>query len=164
MCTWKKGCFFLITSNYSMHGERPMQVRRSKKFRTHEVTHSHFPMTLNKLELSDVLTVGSWERVRAVLKTVHGFDTQLCSCHCIRRGGCLISTCVAPLWWLTVNYRMTDTLSCFRGFFMMFSVSQGVVEFSLCLLFAKLVSYTFLYWLPLYISNVGQYLHTSFYY
>uniref|UniRef100_H3C9I6 Glucose-6-phosphate exchanger SLC37A2 n=1 Tax=Tetraodon nigroviridis TaxID=99883 RepID=H3C9I6_TETNG len=30
----------------------------------------------------------------------------------------------------------------------------GVVEFSLCLLFAKLVSYTFLYWLPLYISNV----------
>lgn len=147
-----------------MHGERPMQVRRSKKFRTHEVTHSHFPMTLNKLELSDVLTVGSWERVRAVLKTVHGFDTQLCSCHCIRRGGCLISTCVAPLWWLTVNYRMTDTLSCFRGFFMMFSVSQGVVEFSLCLLFAKLVSYTFLYWLPLYISNVGQYLHTSFYY
>lgn len=33
---------------------------------------------------------------------------------------------------------------------------QGVVEFSLCLLFAKLVSYTFLYWLPLYISNVGK--------
>lgn len=34
--------------------------------------------------------------------------------------------------------------------------SQGVVEFSLCLLFAKLVSYTFLYWLPLYIVNVGE--------
>lgn len=33
---------------------------------------------------------------------------------------------------------------------------QGVVEFSLCLLFAKLVSYTFLYWLPLYIFNVGK--------
>ncbi|KAI1241486.1 hypothetical protein IHE44_0004959 [Lamprotornis superbus] len=31
----------------------------------------------------------------------------------------------------------------------------GVVEFSLCLLFAKLVSYTFLFWLPLYITNVG---------
>ncbi|EPY88767.1 hypothetical protein CB1_000154012 [Camelus ferus] len=30
----------------------------------------------------------------------------------------------------------------------------GVIEFSLCLLFAKLVSYTFLYWLPLYIFNV----------
>ncbi|XP_071942356.1 glucose-6-phosphate exchanger SLC37A2-like [Antedon mediterranea] len=30
----------------------------------------------------------------------------------------------------------------------------GVVEFSLCLFFAKLVSYTFLYWLPLYISQV----------
>lgn len=40
------------------------------------------------------------------------------------------------------------------------SVLQGVVEFSLCLLFAKLVSYTFLYWLPLYISNVGKYSHT----
>lgn len=33
---------------------------------------------------------------------------------------------------------------------------QGVIEFSLCLLFAKLVSYTFLYWLPLYIFNVGE--------
>ncbi|NXL54059.1 G6PT3 protein, partial [Podilymbus podiceps] len=36
----------------------------------------------------------------------------------------------------------------------------GVVEFSLCLLFAKLVSYTFLYWLPLYIVNVGEVLGT----
>lgn len=35
--------------------------------------------------------------------------------------------------------------------------SQGVIEFSLCLLFAKLVSYTFLYWLPLYIFNVGKF-------
>uniref|UniRef100_A0A8C5CAT3 Glucose-6-phosphate exchanger SLC37A2 n=1 Tax=Gadus morhua TaxID=8049 RepID=A0A8C5CAT3_GADMO len=34
---------------------------------------------------------------------------------------------------------------------------KGVVEFSLCLLFAKLVSYTFLYWLPLYISNVAHF-------
>lgn len=33
---------------------------------------------------------------------------------------------------------------------------QGVIEFSLCLLFAKLVSYTFLFWLPLYITNVGE--------
>ncbi|KAG7217214.1 hypothetical protein INR49_027758 [Caranx melampygus] len=33
----------------------------------------------------------------------------------------------------------------------------GVMEFSLCLLFAKLVSYTFLYWLPLYISNVAHF-------
>ncbi|XP_033098005.1 glucose-6-phosphate exchanger SLC37A2-like [Anneissia japonica] len=31
----------------------------------------------------------------------------------------------------------------------------GVVEFSLCLFFAKLVSYTFLYWLPLYIKQVN---------
>ncbi|XP_046874003.1 glucose-6-phosphate exchanger SLC37A2 isoform X1 [Hypomesus transpacificus] len=33
----------------------------------------------------------------------------------------------------------------------------GVVEFSLCLMFAKLVSYTFLYWLPLYIANVAHF-------
>lgn len=33
---------------------------------------------------------------------------------------------------------------------------QGVVEFSLCLLFAKLVSYTFLFWLPLYITKAGN--------
>ncbi|XP_025024860.1 glucose-6-phosphate exchanger SLC37A2 isoform X3 [Python bivittatus] len=32
----------------------------------------------------------------------------------------------------------------------------GVIEFSFCLLFAKLVSYTFLYWLPLYIVNVAR--------
>ncbi|KAB0374087.1 hypothetical protein FD755_014343 [Muntiacus reevesi] len=32
----------------------------------------------------------------------------------------------------------------------------GVIEFSLCLLFAKLVSYTFLFWLPLYITNVAK--------
>ncbi|XP_037912706.1 glucose-6-phosphate exchanger SLC37A2 isoform X1 [Hermetia illucens] len=29
----------------------------------------------------------------------------------------------------------------------------GVIEFSLCLFFSKLVSYTFLYWLPLYIQS-----------
>ncbi|XP_042224983.1 glucose-6-phosphate exchanger SLC37A2-like isoform X2 [Homarus americanus] len=33
----------------------------------------------------------------------------------------------------------------------------GVVEFSLCLFFAKLVSYTFLYWLPNYILNSTPY-------
>ncbi|XP_068117435.1 glucose-6-phosphate exchanger SLC37A2-like [Hyperolius riggenbachi] len=33
----------------------------------------------------------------------------------------------------------------------------GVAEFSLCLFFAKLVSYTFLYWLPLYIANVAHF-------
>lgn len=33
----------------------------------------------------------------------------------------------------------------------------GVLEFSMCLLFAKLVSYTFLYWLPLYISNIAHF-------
>lgn len=33
----------------------------------------------------------------------------------------------------------------------------GVVEFSLCLFFAKLVSYTFLYWLPFYINSSTSY-------
>nr|XP_045587949.1 glucose-6-phosphate exchanger SLC37A2-like isoform X2 [Procambarus clarkii] len=33
----------------------------------------------------------------------------------------------------------------------------GVVEFSMCLFFAKLVSYTFLYWLPNYILNSTPY-------
>uniref|UniRef100_A0A673IIV6 Solute carrier family 37 member 1 n=1 Tax=Sinocyclocheilus rhinocerous TaxID=307959 RepID=A0A673IIV6_9TELE len=32
----------------------------------------------------------------------------------------------------------------------------GVVEFSLCLLFAKLVSYTFLFWLPIYITKAAH--------
>lgn len=32
----------------------------------------------------------------------------------------------------------------------------GVVEFSFCLLFAKLVSYTFLFWLPLYITKAAH--------
>ncbi|GLD48738.1 glucose-6-phosphate exchanger SLC37A1 isoform X3 [Lates japonicus] len=32
----------------------------------------------------------------------------------------------------------------------------AIIEFSLCLLFAKLVSYTFLFWLPLYITKAGE--------
>ncbi|EFN82029.1 Sugar phosphate exchanger 2 [Harpegnathos saltator] len=45
----------------------------------------------------------------------------------------------------------------------------GVIEYSLCLFFAKLVSYTFLYWLPLYIAasttystSLSAYLSTLF--
>lgn len=33
----------------------------------------------------------------------------------------------------------------------------GVIEYSLSLFFAKLVSYTFLYWLPLYIAASSRY-------
>lgn len=33
----------------------------------------------------------------------------------------------------------------------------GVIEYSLSLFFAKLVSYTFLYWLPLYIADSSEY-------
>ncbi|XP_048589045.1 glucose-6-phosphate exchanger SLC37A2 isoform X2 [Nematostella vectensis] len=38
------------------------------------------------------------------------------------------------------------------GFFRALLI-PGVVEYSLCLFFAKLVSYTFLFWLPFYIEN-----------
>jgi OPA family glycerol-3-phosphate transporter-like MFS transporter 1/2 len=31
----------------------------------------------------------------------------------------------------------------------------GVAPFALCLFFCKLVAYTFLYWLPFYISHTG---------
>lgn len=34
----------------------------------------------------------------------------------------------------------------------------GVIPFALCLFFAKLVAYTFLYWLPFYISQTGIFL------
>lgn len=33
----------------------------------------------------------------------------------------------------------------------------GVIEFSLCLFFSKLVNYTFLFWLPLYIKNTSEF-------
>lgn len=32
----------------------------------------------------------------------------------------------------------------------------GVITFALCLFFAKLVAYTFLYWLPFYLTQTGQ--------
>jgi hypothetical protein len=32
----------------------------------------------------------------------------------------------------------------------------GVIEYSLCLFFSKLVNYTFLFWLPLYIKNTSE--------
>merc|ERR1712071_189488 len=38
------------------------------------------------------------------------------------------------------------------GFFQALYI-PGVIEFSFCLFFAKLVSYTFLFWLPYYLSN-----------
>jgi OPA family glycerol-3-phosphate transporter-like MFS transporter 1/2 len=39
---------------------------------------------------------------------------------------------------------------------MSYALFQGVVEYSLSLFFAKLVSYTFLYWLPLYIKSSSK--------
>ena len=37
----------------------------------------------------------------------------------------------------------------------------GVAPFAFCLLFSKLVAYTFLYWLPFYIRHTG--IHNSFF-
>lgn len=38
----------------------------------------------------------------------------------------------------------------------------GVAPFALCLFFSKLVAYTFLYWLPFYISHTGTYVTYSY--
>lgn len=38
----------------------------------------------------------------------------------------------------------------------------GVIPFALCLFFAKLVAYTFLYWLPFYLSQTGIFCAPSF--
>jgi OPA family glycerol-3-phosphate transporter-like MFS transporter 1/2 len=35
---------------------------------------------------------------------------------------------------------------------------KGVIEYSLCLFFTKLINYTFLYWLPRYIKESGRFL------
>lgn len=40
------------------------------------------------------------------------------------------------------------------GFFEAWRI-PGVAPFALCLFFSKLVAYTFLYWLPFYISHTG---------
>lgn len=39
----------------------------------------------------------------------------------------------------------------------------GVIEFSICLFFAKLVSYTFLYWLPRYINISSKFFNLGFF-
>lgn len=38
----------------------------------------------------------------------------------------------------------------------------GVIPFALCLFFSKLVAYTFLYWLPFYLSRTGQFILSTF--
>lgn len=40
----------------------------------------------------------------------------------------------------------------------------GVAPFALCLFFSKLVAYTFLYWLPFYISHTGMYFSCLLFY
>ncbi|KAH3700771.1 glucose-6-phosphate exchanger SLC37A2-like isoform X3 [Dreissena polymorpha] len=50
------------------------------------------------------------------------------------------------------NPKRSEAVSIWRALFI-----PGVIEFSLCLFFAKLVSYTFLFWLPKYISNKTSY-------
>lgn len=34
-----------------------------------------------------------------------------------------------------------------------------MIDFSLCLFFTKLVSYTFLFWLPMYITHTSEWIH-----
>ena len=34
-------------------------------------------------------------------------------------------------------------------------IFQGVIEFAMALFFAKLVAYTFLFWLPYYVTNTS---------
>lgn len=48
---------------------------------------------------------------------------------------------------IAVAHSETDAISFFRAL-----TIPGVIEFSMCLFFAKLISYTFLYWLPFYLS------------
>lgn len=79
---------------------------------------------------------GGEERGRTVSHQLHGSFTYSCECCqtvCPSRSVCYSVTEVSPAVCL-----------------------QGVVEFSLSLLFAKLVSYTFLFWLPLYITKAGN--------
>lgn len=38
----------------------------------------------------------------------------------------------------------------------------GVIPFALCLFFSKLVAYTFLYWLPFYLSRTGKFILSTF--
>lgn len=56
------------------------------------------------------------------------------------------------------HHRSSDTVSVKSaiGFVGALKI-PGVIEFSLCLFFSKLVSYTFLYWLPLYIRSSSKF-------
>ena len=60
-----------------------------------------------------------------------------------------------------LNLKYKQLAEPFNSYFWFF---QGVVEFSLCLFFAKLVSYTFLYWLPAFIKEAGKIMSSSKYF
>lgn len=79
---------------------------------------------------------GGEERGRTVSHQLHGSFAHSCEC------------CPSVCPSLRVCYSVTQVSPAV--------CLQGVVEFSLCLLFAKLVSYTFLFWLPLYITKAGN--------
>ncbi|XP_060592082.1 glucose-6-phosphate exchanger SLC37A2-like isoform X2 [Ruditapes philippinarum] len=51
-----------------------------------------------------------------------------------------------------IDHKKDEAISLFKALMI-----PGVIEFSLCLFFAKLVSYTFLFWLPKYISYKTSY-------
>lgn len=65
---------------------------------------------------------------------------------------------------LLVSYEVGSSMSCEEvqavGFLEALTI-PGVIPFALCLFFSKLVAYTFIYWLPFYISNTeigGEYI------
>jgi MFS transporter, OPA family, solute carrier family 37 (glycerol-3-phosphate transporter), member 1/2 len=55
----------------------------------------------------------------------------------------------------SINHNNSSTNKEAVGFMKALAI-PGVVEFSLCLFFSKLVSYTFLYWLPFYIQSSSK--------
>lgn len=83
-----------------------------------------------------------------------------CGCMCLYiRLGPLVQVLIISLGSKTrrvsFNHRKSS-ITVTNHLFLCCLYLQGVIEFSLCLLFAKLVSYTFLFWLPLYITKAGE--------
>ncbi|CAG2114346.1 unnamed protein product, partial [Medioppia subpectinata] len=59
-----------------------------------------------------------------------------------------------------IDDNMDNTAISFFGALLL----PGVIEYSVCLFFSKLVTYTFMYWLPLYINNSSLFYHSSIIY
>uniref|UniRef100_A0A673FUA8 Glycerol-3-phosphate transporter-like n=1 Tax=Sinocyclocheilus rhinocerous TaxID=307959 RepID=A0A673FUA8_9TELE len=92
----------------------------------------------------------------AYLEKCHGMSFQLPMCPVwdteLLLGQESIGVCVPVQQVVVVKSEAEPSAISFMGALRI----PGVVEFSLCLLFAKLVSYTFLFWLPLYITKAAH--------